>query len=124
MFSIYVLCLIIFCLKLKHLFLVQLFSATLSSIYNGLFLGFFRSTAVDTKLTTEQNTYVKASKKCKQRFKNKTTGNNYFNSSSFKILKDGELKIGEHQLGFDIPPVGAVNMYIISPCKTFPRDGY
>ena len=28
-------------------------------------------------------------------------------------------KIGEHQLGLDIPSVGAVNMYIIiSPCKS------
>ena len=53
MFSLYVLCLIIFCLKLA-LVSSPAFSLNSKLYLNGLFLGFFRSTALDTKLTTEQ----------------------------------------------------------------------
>ena len=53
MFSLYVLCLIIFCLKLALVSSPAFFYN--SKVYlNSLFLGFFRSTALDTKLTTEQ----------------------------------------------------------------------
>lgn len=53
MFSLYVLCLIIFCLKLALVSSPAFFLN--SKLYlNGFFLVFYRGTALDTKLTTEQ----------------------------------------------------------------------
>ena len=53
MFSLYVLCLIIFCLKLALVSIPAFFLN--SNLYlNGFFLVFYRGTALDTKLTTEQ----------------------------------------------------------------------